>query len=173
MYSKKKWNLLPPEEVLKRKTIYIQRNTVARSHTIYISPATMTPLCLNMFLSVALNGYLNSRDKTDNCMCVRCVYHLTHHHVSIAVATMIRLAYKNDSYLNSLSKRISELVDVTKNVSNLPHSQCVSAIILLYPTKSSYLKAQISECIFHHYIVHFDSLSFITQTHTLSHKIMY
>jgi hypothetical protein len=140
MCSKKKWNFLPHGEVLKRKAIYIQRNTVARSHTIYTSPATMTLWYLNMFLSLALNGCLNSCDKTNNCKCVRCVYHVTHHHVSIAVATMIRVTYKNDSYLKSLSKRTNELVDVTKNASNFPHSHCVSAFLLLKSDKIEFFK---------------------------------
>jgi len=46
-----------------------------------------------------------------------CVSHTVHHqHVSIAVATIVKVTYKNVRNPNSLSKCVSEPLDVTKNV---------------------------------------------------------
>ena len=78
---KKTWNFLPTREVLKRKAIYVKRNIVVRWHTLYASSATMTPWCHNIFLSFVLKWYLNSRDKTNNCTCVRCIYHVIYHQI--------------------------------------------------------------------------------------------
>ena len=144
MYSKKKWHFSPPGEVLKRKAMYIQPNIVARSHTIYTSSATMTLLCPNTFLSFALERYLNSRNKTNNCTRVRCVYHvIRHQRVSVAVAAMIRVTWKNAGSPNSLSKCISEPVDVTKNISNFPHCHCMSTSLLQKSDKAKFvLKTQ-------------------------------
>jgi hypothetical protein len=49
---------------------------------------------------------------------------------------MIRVTDKNVGNPNSLGKRISEPVDGTKNVSNFPHSHCISAFLLLKSDKS-------------------------------------
>ena len=48
-------------------------------------------------------------------MCIMCLSHIIYHqHVSISVATIFKVTYKNIGNPNNLSKRISEPMDITK-----------------------------------------------------------
>jgi len=61
-----------------------------------------------------------------------CLSHTIHYqHFSIAVATIIRVTYKNIRNPNSLSKCISDPVHVTKIVLSFVYIQWISAYLLL------------------------------------------
>jgi hypothetical protein len=77
-----------------------------------------------------------SHNKTNKCTYVQCVYH---QHVSFAITTIIRAVYKSIRNPNILSKCISELLDITKNVSNPLFLHWTSAHLLLKSIKIHFL----------------------------------
>lgn len=74
-------------------------------------------------------------------MCIMCLSHTVHHqHVSIAVASIFRVNCKNIRNSNSLSKRTSEMLNVTKNVLNFLYNHW---ILLLQSDKINLFKKHV------------------------------
>jgi len=73
---------------------------------------------LNKLVRLDIFNKLNLHNKTNKCTYTECVLSNTvhHQHVSITVMTVIRVTYRNIRNTNSLSKCLSEPLDVTKNV---------------------------------------------------------
>jgi len=93
------------------------------------------------WFNISLHCRFIFHDPTQMCICIMCLSHSIHHQcASIAIATIIRVPYKNIRKPNNLSESISELLDVTKNASHSLYSYWISGYLLLKLIKFIFVK---------------------------------